>query len=137
MSFYLLDAAGPLLILGPMILFMVLCVLLEALPMKMMRYVPFGRAMALALFVNIVTLILGFVLVPFFGDHVFGEDTGINNPLIFLELGLYYVITVVVEALLLKLFVRSKSWAETFKVSAVMNLVTYIVLTVMLFFFND
>lgn len=102
------------------LLFIVVAVFIEALIMKWMKYHDvFKKAFLQSLTVNLVSLAVGFIL--FSSDSEFFQ---LDNTAGIITL---YGITVVVEGLLLFLMNRSKPFARTVGVCAIMNLSSYAV----------
>lgn len=129
MHYSLLDAGGAALlviVLGAGILFLVLAIVIEAFFIKGMGLVEhFGKALLQSFLANLTTLVAGYLLMFVAGDFFFDQ--------IWITLALCYVITVLIEALILRRMNPSGTYRETLRVSVYMNVVTYVILAVMIF----
>lgn len=130
MGIYLLDAGGAglyYIFIGLLIIFMLLAVLAEAGIMILMRYTePFKKAFTDALIVNIISLAVGFVLLQLFDSLNYSTIQ---------TLGIFYAITVLIEAIGLYLLNKQKPIQKTILVAIAMNIVTYVILY--LFYLSD
>ncbi len=107
-------------------LFMALCILSEAAVMWLMKAAPtFLKSLLFSALVNIATLLCGFVLVPLVEKLLPGK------PEIYL-IGIYFLLSVVIEALLLKPIIKNIGWKKVATTSIVMNLASYTLLILML-----
>ena len=137
MEFFFLDVAETLLLFGPLLLFIILCFVLEAITMSLMNFASFGRAIWMSIMINVTIVIAGLFIMPVVGDQIVGNLSGLDNvPHFFTELAVYFIITVVTEALLMKALVKSKAWKDVFTVSSIMNVVTCTALVLMLIYLN-
>ena len=115
MNIYLLDAGGLFYIaIFAGILFLLVAVLVEALIMKLMKYNLFGKAFLHSLLVNIISAVAGYLLM----DTAFDSETLVGLAGLFL-------ITLIIEGIGLYLLNNKYPVGKTFKVTLVMNLVTY------------
>jgi hypothetical protein len=122
MRLYLLDAGGAGLAFAALIVFIIIAVVVEAIVMLLMKYNKAGKAFLDSFLVNIASLAAGFILSAFVGEIFYLTDSILLNWLIL------YVLTVVVEFLLLYLLNRKQPTGKTFLMSAVMNVASYIIL---------
>lgn len=120
MNFYLLDAAAPGLVFGVMILFMIVAVILEAVTMMIMKYNKAGKAFLDSFLINLVSMGAGFVIL-LSGSGLFEI---VDSP--FLSITILFLITVVVEFLVLYLLNRKLTIQKTLTAAIVINLVTYL-----------
>ncbi len=123
MKFYLLDAGGAGLIfvaIGVAIIFMAIAILLEALLMKAFKYNNFKRAMIDSLIVNLVSLVIGILLLNSFEDAFDISTTG--------GFAAMFGVTVVIEFILLYLLNKKHSLKSTAMVCILMNILTYLIL---------
>jgi hypothetical protein len=129
MSYTLLDAGGAALlvfVLGAGILFLLLAILIEAIFIQRMGLVThFGKAILQSFLANLVTVLIGFLLLSIMGDIFFDY--------IWVSLAICYPITVVIEAWVLHLLNKEHTLRESFRVSIYMNIATYILLYTMMF----
>ena len=116
MKLYLLDAGGAGLAFAALIIFIIIAVSIEAIVMLVMKYNKAGKAFLDSFLVNIASLAGGFILNSFIDDLF---ESGLVNLLIL------YVITLVIEFILLYLLNRKLPAGKTFLVCAVMNIVSY------------
>ncbi len=122
MLYYLLDAGGPFLLIVPLFFFMIVCILFEAITMVVFKMNGFGKSLGDSAIVNIASILLGFLLVSIFNRIEFDE-----GPFVLIFCGLF-VVTVLTEGALLKALNKSKPGRRIFFVSAIMNLITYLIL---------
>ena len=120
MNFYLLDAAAPGLVFGVMILFMIVTIILEAVTMMIMKYNKAGKAFLDSFLINLVSMGAGFVIL-LSGSGLFEI---VDSP--FLSITILFLITVVVEFLVLYLLNRKLTIQKTLTAAIVINLVTYL-----------
>ena len=124
MNIHLLDAGGAGLFYYFVILFVgfiLVAVLLEAVIMYGMKYnTRFMKALLDSLVVNVVTVVIGFVLIEYGSNFFDGFEW--YNILVF------FVITVLLEWGLLHLLNKSHSVKRGLIVSLVMNVASYITL---------
>jgi hypothetical protein len=126
--FYSLDAGGAALfylLIGAGIVFIILAVLIEALVMLLMKYHTLRKAIVQSLVVNLVSMIGGFFLLQLEWDWF-------NLDSIEGFIGMF-LITLIIEGLILYLFNKTTWISRTILVILVMNIITYFVL----FFFSD
>jgi hypothetical protein len=129
MYVYLLDAGGPALLLIPLVFFMVVCGLVEGLVLFLFKAGNYGQTLGIALVANLVSLVLGFII-----WNALPTDPDVESlSEVLLSYALLWAISVVSEALIIKLMKRSLPWRRIWTASIVMNLVTYIIL----YFFID
>jgi len=108
------------------ILFILLAILIEAGIMRILKYnLRLGKTLLDSFIVNIVSLAFGFTLVTL--GIIF------NSPAI-INLLLFYVITVVIESAILYFLNRNKLYTRSLLTAILMNLVSYILLSVIINF---
>ena len=112
------------LVLGPLGYFIIVGGLLDGLfVFVFLRLRKYLVAIGEALVANIFSLLTGFYSWP----YIF--PTGFDfEDLSMVSYGLLWLVTVITEALVQKLFNRSKAWTMIFLASMVMNLVSFAVL---------
>ena len=120
---YFLDAGGAFLVYYGLLIaisFQVLAIFLEALIMTLFKYNRFGKSLRDSFKVNLVSFVIGIVLLVF-NDNYFdlGDFTGL--------LAMFFV-SMLIETFLLYLLNKNKPVMQTLLVSFVMNLVTYSIL---------
>ena len=124
MNLYLLDAGGAglaYLFIGVFIVFMILCVLIEAGIMLAMKYNRvFKKTFRDSLLVNLASVAFGFILIRYVSSF-FGSYEPVNMLVL-------YAISVAVEFGVLYLLNKTHPPGKTFLVSAVMNIPSYILL---------
>jgi len=123
MYMYFLDAGGAFLVYYGLLIaisFQVLAIFLEALIMTLFKYNRFGKSLRDSFKVNLVSFVIGIVLLVF-NDNYFdlGDFTGL--------LAMFFV-SMLIETFLLYLLNKNKPVMQTLLVSFVMNLVTYSIL---------
>lgn len=127
MNFYLLDAGGPALLFLPLIVlvvFMLICGLAEGGIIALFGVRRMWAAFWQGLLVNIASLIAGFAVWDFFSGY------DLENPANLLPVfGPLFLLTVLVESLLLKLLNRQAPWPRVWAAGIVMNLISYGLLT--------
>lgn len=122
MKYYLLDAGGAGLILGILVIFMLAAIFLEGLTLLLLKYNKAGRSFLDALVINLASLGVGYLIVSF-------TPTGLdftNN--LYLDFFLIFLVTVVVEFIVLYLLNQKKPVKKTFIAATVINLVSYLLL---------
>jgi len=122
MKYYLLDAGGAGLILGLLVIFMLAAIFLEGLTLLLLKYNNAGRSFLDALVINLASLGVGYLIVSF-------TPTGLdftNN--LYLDFFLIFLVTVVVEFIVLYLLNQKKPVKKTFIAATVINLVSYLLL---------
>lgn len=122
MNYYLLDAGGAGLILGLLVIFMLAAIFLEGLTLLLLKYNTAGRSFLDALVINLASLGIGYLIVSF-------TPTGLdftNN--LYLDFFIIFLVTVVVEFIVLYLLNQKKSVKKTFIAATVINLVSYLLL---------
>ena len=120
MNFYLLDAAAPGLIFGVMIIFMLITIALEAVTMIIMKYNKAGKAFLDSLLINLVSMGAGF-LILLSGTGLFEI---VDSPV--LSIGILFLITVIVEFLILYLLNRKIPIQKTLGAAVVINIISYL-----------
>jgi len=122
MKYYLLDAGGAGLILGLLVIFMIAAVFLEGLTLLLLKYNNAGRSFLDALVINLASLGVGYLIVSF-------TPTGLDfTDNLYLDFFLIFLVTVVVEFIVLYLLNRKKPVKKTFIAATVINLVSYLLL---------
>jgi hypothetical protein len=132
MNLYLLDGSSAFLFFTPLVIILVISILIESIVMKLLKFSRFGKSLADSVIVNIVSLLLGFLLVGVLADLKVGQ---IEIPLYFTFMGIYLV-TLLIEGIVLKLLNKIRSWRKVFTVSAIMNLCSWVLLYIYLWFSN-
>ncbi|SRR5258706_13536967 len=122
MRLFLLDAGGAGLVFAALIIFMIIAITTEAITMLLMKYNKVGKAFLDSFLANIASLAVGFVLFTILGTVFYITESIILTWLIL------YVLTVAVEFLVLYLLNRTHPRNKTLLTSAVMNIVSYIIL---------
>lgn len=130
MRIYLLDGAAAGLILALLIIFMLAAIVLEGLTLLLLKYNKAGRAFLDSFVVNIASLAFGFLLLT----TRFGLEFTSND---YLDFFLIFVITVVVEFIVLYLMNRQKPVKKTLVAAIVINLVSYSLLIIFKFFITS
>ena len=120
---YFLDAGGAFLVYYGLLIaisFQVLAIFLEALIMTLFKYNRFGKSLRDSFKVNLVSFVIGIVLLVLNDDYFnLGDFTGL--------LAMFFV-SMLIETFLLYLLNKNKPVMQTLLVSFVMNLVTYSIL---------
>ena len=130
MKLYLLDGAAAGLILGLLVIFMLAAIVFEGLALLLLKYNNAGRAFLNSFLVNIASLVFGFLLLTTrFGLAFTGND--------YLDFFLIFLITVVVEFIVLYLMNRQKPIKKTLVAATVINLVSYSLLIIFKFFITS
>lgn len=91
--------------------------------MTAMKFNSYGAAAGHSGIANIVSLIGGYALWELL-DTI--PEFEYRSNYLYVFTGLAFVLTVLLEALVLKLFNSTASWGRIFKVSLVMNLASYL-----------
>ena len=130
MRIYLLDGAAAGLILALLIIFMLAAIVLKGLTLLLLKYNKAGRAFLDSFVVNIASLAFGFLLLT----TRFGLEFTSND---YLDFFLIFVITVVVEFIVLYLMNRQKPVKKTLVAAIVINLVSYSLLIIFKFFITS
>jgi hypothetical protein len=128
----LLDSSSALLFFTPLVIIVVMSFFIEAIVMKLLNFNRFGKSLADSVIVNIVSLLLGFLLIGVLADLKVGQ---IEIPLYFTFMGIYLV-TLLVEGIVLKVLNRIRSWHKIFTVSAIMNLFSWALLYIYIWISN-
>ena len=123
MNFFL-DTSGPLSFFTPFVILMVLIILIEAIIMFIFKLNRFPKSFGDSAIVNIASVLIIFLVIGILADIKVGT---IDSPLILTAAGLY-LLTFLGESLVLKLLNRNLSWRRILPASALMNLLTYILL---------
>ncbi|MFI5131451.1 MAG: hypothetical protein ACHQFX_15725 [Chitinophagales bacterium] len=122
MKLFLLDAGGAGLVFVALIIFIIIAITTEAITMLLMKYNRAGKAFLDSFVANMASLVAGFIL-----SSVAGTVFDIT-PSIILNWLILYVLTVLVEFVVLYFLNRTSTPRKTFIASAVMNFVSYIIL---------
>ena len=130
MRIYLLDGAAAGLILALLMIFMLAAIVLEGLTLLLLKYNKAGRVFIDSFVVNIASLAFGFLLLT----TRFGLEFTSND---YLDFFLIFVITVVVEFIVLYLMNRQKPVKKTLVAAIVINLVSYSLLIIFKFFITS
>lgn len=132
MKMFLLDAGGAgLILLVPIAAIFLLFIwgLIEGFVINLFGINRFWRSVWHAIIVNVISLIIGFVMIGVAHSLGLDEYTEMEATLKLLPAWIvFWAVSVLVEALVLKGLNRSKSWSKIFSASFVMNLLTYIIL---------
>ncbi|MCZ8217365.1 MAG: hypothetical protein O9262_14060 [Cyclobacteriaceae bacterium] len=97
------------------------------------KYKPFKKCLGDAFIVNLCSLVVGlFLIVPFqsIGRHAF-PDSRISGVII--TLSLFYIQTILVEGLVLKLLNKSYPFNKMIPANLLMNFITYVILYLILY----
>ena len=130
MKLYLLDGAAAGLILALLVIFMLAAIVLEGFALLLLKYNKAGKAFLDSFVVNIASLAFGFLLLTTrFGLAFTGND--------YLDFFLIFLITVVVEFIILYLMNRQKPIKKTLVAATVINLVSYSLLIIFKFFITS
>jgi hypothetical protein len=121
MNPYFLDAGGVLLVAAPFLVFMILIVFAEALVFTLLKYKRFGASLGISAVINIASLLAGYLLIA---------ATDFEN--IWKFVGACFIITLVVEAVLLWLFNKQKPWKDIITAALVANIISYGILALMI-----
>ena len=132
MHTYLLDGTSVFLFFTPLVIILVTSILIEAIVMQLLKFNRFGKSIADSVIVNIISLLLGFVLVGVLAGLKVGQ---IEIPLYLTFMGLYLV-TLLIEGIVLKLINKLRPWRKVFTVSGIMNLFSWALLYLYLWFSN-
>jgi hypothetical protein len=132
MNRFLLDAGGAgLILLIPIAFIFLLFVwgLVEGFIINLFRINRFWKSVWHAIIVNIVSLIIGFVMIGVANKMGLQDYTELEATMKLLPTWIVFLlVSILVEGLVLKALNRSKSWSTIFSASLVMNLLTYIIL---------
>ena len=132
MNFYLLDVAGAsFLILFPLVILLLLLIwgLAEGFVIYLFGINLFWKSIWHAIIVNLISLVVGLIIVGVATAKDLTEYTSLTtDPDQLPTWTIYFILSVVIEALVLRRLNKSKSWSRIFMASVVMNLVSYIVL---------
>lgn len=123
MNFFL-DITGPLSFFTPLVILMVLITLIEAIVMLLFKLNRFAKCLGDSTIVNIASVLIIFLVIGILADIEVGT---IDAPPILTGAGLY-LFTFLGESLVLKLLNKNLPWRRIVSASAVMNLLTYILL---------
>src|SRR3981081_821952 len=130
MNYFLLDSAF--LFFTPLVILLLVSIFIEAIVMQQLKFNRFVKSLGDSVIVNIVSLLLGFLLIGVLAELNVGS---IEIPLYFTFMGLYLV-TLLGEGLVLKLLNKMRSWRKVFTVSAIMNLFSWVLLYIYVWFSN-
>jgi hypothetical protein len=137
MNLYLLDGASAVILLFiPVAIFLFLGIwgFLEGWILYLYRLNTYWRCVKQAILVNFASLIAGFIILSIgsnTGSDEFFMITGGNESLP--AWGIYFVSTVLVEAVALKMLYR-QNWGRMFIVSMMMNILSYILLYLFVYY---
>ena len=122
MNFYLLDAGGAGLVLALLVIFMLAAIFLEGLTLLLLKYNNAARSFLDALVINLASLGVGYLIVTF-------TSTGLDfTDNLYIDFFLIFLITVVVEFIVLYLMNPKKPVKKTFIAATIINLVSYLLL---------
>ena len=119
-----LDIKGPLSFFTPLVILMVLIILIEAIVMMLFNLNRFAKALGDSTIVNIASVLIIILVIGILADIEVGT---VDAPLIVTGAGLF-LLTFLGESLVLKLLNKNQPWRRIASASAVMNLITYILL---------
>ena len=122
MPVYFLDAGGALLPIMFIGAFMIVVVAVETAIMMAFRLGFFGRLFLHSLLINTVTLIIGYGMTTFFDDLESPELP------VWKRLGLFFLVTILLEGVLLGLLNKKISRRRLWLAVLVMNIVSYAIL---------
>ncbi len=111
-------------------LFFVVCILFEAVVIKLFRLNRFGRAIASAALVNIASIAVMYMVWPLISRMDIDEDK------VFPLLPLLFITAILVEGLFLWLLNRKVEAKKLFLIAAVMNTVSFGMLYLLLTLFS-
>lgn len=122
---------GGLLVLTGAILFLLVWGGIEGWIIYRYNVTTFWRAMRQAVFVNMVSIFIGFVLFYYLERGQYSGFSALDTGSYSLPLwGVAWALSAIVEGLLLKALNRSQSWGLILKASTVMNGITFMLLLV-------
>ena len=119
-----LDIKGPLSFFTPLVILMVLIILIEAIVMMLFKLNRFAKALGDSTIVNIASVLIIILVIGILADIEVGT---VDAPLIVTGAGLF-LLTFLGESLVLKLLNKNQPWRRIASASAVMNLITFILL---------
>jgi len=119
-----LDIKGPLSFFTPLVILMVLIILIEAIVMMFFKLNRFAKALGDSTIVNIASVLIIILVIGILADIEVGT---VDALLILTGTGLF-LLTFLGESLVLKLLNKNIPWSRIISASAVMNLLTYILL---------
>ena len=128
----LLQSNSVLLFFAPLVIILVISIFIEAIVMVLMKFNRFGKSLGDSVIVNIISLLLVFLSIGILAELNVGR---IEIPVYLTFMGLYLV-TLLGEGVVLKLLNKIKSWRNIFTVSAIMNLFTYVLLYLYVWYSN-
>jgi hypothetical protein len=138
MKFFLLDAGGAaILLMIPLaiIVFVLLWGFVEGFIIHLFGINRFWKSIWHAIIVNLISLVAGFVMVGITSNMGVEKFSEIKAGTDYLWVwAVYWAVSVVVEALVLKGLNRLKSWSKIFLASVIMNLATYIIIYAFVFY---
>lgn len=131
MNTYLLDGVGGaflLIFFGAAILFLLIAILVESFIMKRMKFTDtINKAILISFVANLVSTIAGWLLADNDNEHFnLGTVEGF---------GLLFLVTVVLEFIVMKLFSKTQTLQRTLLVCVVMNLATYAIAALFILMF--
>ena len=129
MNFYLLDAAAPGLIFAALIIFMIVTIVLEAVTMIILKYNKAGKSFLDSFLINLVSMGAGFVILST-GTGLFEI---VDNA--YFSILILFIITVIVEFLILYLLNRELPVQKTLITAIVINIVSYLLFYLIRFVF--
>lgn len=109
-----------------MIAYLLVVILVEAVIMVLLKLNPFGKCLLDSLIVNVVSLGAGYLISVTGFSVTLGGDS-------YFSLLVGFIVSVLVEGVLLQLLNRKKAVKEVWKADFIMNLVTYLALLVIFF----
>ena len=121
---FFLDITGPLAFFIPLVILIVLIILIEAIVMLFFKLNRFAKTLGDSAIVNIASILIIFLVIGILADMEVGT---IDVAPILTAAGLY-LLTVLGESLVLKLLNRNLPWLRIVAASAIMNLLTFILL---------
>jgi len=130
MNFHLLDMVGSGadftgLFIGGFIILILAWALIEGTIINLFHITAFWRSILHAAIINIASLIFGVVFLTIISQLDLETPDGVFDSKSLSFWGLSLLLTIVIEALLLKALNQSALWRKIFIASIVMNIVTY------------
>jgi hypothetical protein len=101
------------------LVYMVVCILFEAIVIRLFRIMVFGRALWQSAVVNLVTLGMIYMMWPIVSSMDIDEDK------VFPLLPILFLVTLLTESVLLMLLNKNQPWKRIMLATAVMNVVSY------------
>jgi hypothetical protein len=119
MNVFVLDMGAQWLWPLALVIFMVIAILVEWLIMAVMKYNKRGKAFLDSLIVNLGSLAAGIIV---------GSITKGQFQFVFINVLLFYALTVLIEFGILYLLNRKTPISKTFYTSVIMNIASYLIL---------